>query len=96
MIGPIFYILLIFALVAAPAYAGWKLSRNQGQSIRMAGTIVAGQLILTPAVAYISFSQGEGASGNPVQTSLIYAAMALVISIMTFAILEIKNTHKNK
>ena len=94
MIGPIFYILLIFALVAAPGYAGWKLSRNQGQSIRMAGTIVAGQLILTPAVAYISFSQGEGASGNPVQTSLIYAAMALVISIMTF--LEIKNTHKNK
>lgn len=96
MIGPIFYILLIFALVALPAFAGWKLSRKHGQSVRMAGTILAGQLILTPAVAFIAFSKDRVAGESPVQTVLIYAAMALVISIMTFAVLEIKNTHKSK
>lgn len=96
MIGPIFYILLIILLVALPAMAGWKLSKKHGQSIRMAGTILAGQLILTPGIAYIAFSQATSAEGTPVQTAIIYAAMALVISIMTFVVLEIKNPQKTK
>lgn len=95
MIGPIFYILLIFALVAAPAVAGWKLSRKHAQSIRMAGTVLAGQLLLTPVVAYITFSKSSIAADNPVKTALTYAAMGVVISIMSFVVLEIRNTRKN-
>ncbi|MGB5723657.1 MAG: hypothetical protein WBM39_04520 [Parasphingorhabdus sp.] len=96
MIGPIFYILLIFVVVALPAVGGWKLSQKHGQLIRMAGTILAGQLILTPAVAYIAFFKVKVAGEHPAQTALIYAAMALVVSIMTFVVLEMKNTHKSK
>ena len=92
MIGPIFYILLIFALVAAPAVAGWKLSRKHAQSIRMAGTVLAGQLLLTPVVAYITFSKSSIAADNPVKTALTYAAMGVVISIMSFVVLEIRDT----
>ena len=96
MIGPIFYILLIFLLVSVPAILGWKLSRNHGQFTRMAGTILAGQLILTPGIILISVFTEQADKSNPVRTMIIYAAMALVISIMTFAILEIKNTPKRK
>ena len=96
MIAPIFYILLIVLLVALPAIAGWKLSRRHGQSIRIAGTIFAGQLILTPGMAFLSFSNGGVAGESPFRTVMIYASMAIVISIMTFAILEIKNTRKEK
>ncbi len=95
MIAPIFYIFLIFALIAAPAFAGWKLSRKHGQSIRMAGTVLAGQLVLTPVVAYIAFSKSSIAGDNPVKTAMTYAAMAVVISIMTFAVLEIRNIPKS-
>ncbi|MGB5484460.1 hypothetical protein [Parasphingorhabdus sp.] len=96
MIGPIFYILLIFVVVALPAIGGWKLGQEHGQSIRMAGTILAGQLILTPAVAYTGFFKDKVAGENPAQTALIYAAMALMVSIMTFVVLEMKNSHKSK
>ncbi|WP_373492052.1 hypothetical protein [Parasphingorhabdus sp.] len=96
MIGPIFYIVLIFALVALPAIAGWKLSRKQGQFTRMAGTIAAGQMILTPGIIWIVYSTGSGPDQNPVRTIIIYAGMAIVISIMTFAVLEIKNTRRNR
>ncbi|WP_417621781.1 hypothetical protein [Parasphingorhabdus sp.] len=96
MIVPIFFILLIVLLVALPAIAGWKLSRNHGQFARMAGTILAGQMILTPGIIFISISKATVAGENPVRTMIIYAGMALVISIMTFAVLEIKNTPKRK
>ncbi|ATW04787.1 hypothetical protein [Sphingorhabdus sp. YGSMI21] len=96
MIGPIFYILLVFALVAAPAFAGWKLSRKRGQSIRMAITIVAGQFILTPAVALLAFSADPGLYESPAKSTVIYSAMAVAISIMTFVILEMKNTRRDK
>lgn len=95
MIGPIFYILLIVLLVAVPAIAGWKLSGKHGQSIRMAGTVLAGQLVLTPVVAYITFSEGTIVADNPVKTALTYAAMGIVISIMTFVALEIRNTTRS-
>ena len=96
MIAPIFYILLIVLLVALPAIAGWKLSRRHGQSIRIAGTILAGQLILTPVMAFLSFSKDGVAGESPFRTVMIYASMAIVISIMTFVVLEIKNTRKEK
>ena len=96
MIGPIFYILLIFLLVSVPAILGWKLSRNHGQFTRMAGTILAGQAILTPGVIYITLSKPQIAEGSHIKTMLIYACMALVISIMTFVILEMKNRPKQK
>ncbi|WP_417596201.1 hypothetical protein [Parasphingorhabdus sp.] len=96
MIGPIFYILLVFALVVGPAFAGWKLSRKHGQSVRMAGTVMAGQLVLTPVMAYIIFSKSTIVADNPVKTALTYAAMGVVISIMTFVVLEIRNTTKSR
>ncbi len=94
MTGPIVYIALLALVVALPAVAGWKLGRKSEQFPRMAGTILGGQLILTPAMAIIAFSGDAPISENPLRTVLIYAAMALVISIMTFAILEIKNGMK--
>ena len=96
MIGPIFYILLIVAIIVAPAFAGWKLSRKHGQSIRMAGTILAGQLILTPVVAYNVYSKNMIATDNPAKTALTYAAMAVVISIMTFVVLEFRSTTESR
>ena len=96
MIAPLFFIVVIFVLVALPAALGWKLVRNHDQSVRMAGAVLAGQIILTPGVAYFSLVTGDGGGDNPMRTVLIYAGMALVISIMTFAILEIKNTRASK
>lgn len=96
MIGPIFYILLIVLLVALPAMAGWKLSRAHGQSIRMAGTVLAGQLILTPGIVLMTLSGNGSATGNPTKTMMIYSAMAIVISITTFVVLEIRSTIKQK
>lgn len=96
MTGPIFFIILLFALVAFPAVAGWKLSQKCDQFVRMASTIVAGQLIVTPGIILIAFSEDRVGDENPIQTMIIYAAMALVISIMTFAILEIKKTRRDR
>lgn len=96
MTGPIFYIALIVALVVLPAIAGWKLGQKHDQFVRMASTILAGQLILTPGIALIAFSEDRAGDENPLQTMIIYAAMALVISIMTFAILEIRKTQRDK
>ena len=91
MSGPIIYIALLALLVTLPAIAGWKLSRKYEQFPRMAGAILGGQLLLTPGMAIIAFSGAAPISGNPLRTVIIYAAMALVISIMTFVILEMKN-----
>jgi O-antigen/teichoic acid export membrane protein len=96
MTGPIFFIILIIALAAFPAFAGWKFSQNKDQFVRMASTIVAGQMIVTPGIILIAFSEDRAGDESPMQTMIIYAAMALVISIMTFAILEIRKTGQDK
>lgn len=88
--------MVIFLLVALPSTVGWKLVQKHDQFIRMAGAIVAGQMILTPGIVLIAFSEQRAGDENPAQTMIIYGAMALVISIMTFAILEIKKTHKDR
>ncbi|QTD56327.1 hypothetical protein [Parasphingorhabdus cellanae] len=96
MTGPIVFIAIIAIVVAFPAVAGWKLSQKRDQFVRMANTILAGQLILTPGMALIAFSEDRANDENPVQTVVIYAAMALVISIMTFTIMEIRKTSQGK
>ncbi|WP_430414400.1 hypothetical protein [Parasphingorhabdus sp.] len=96
MTGPIFYIVLIFLVVAFPATLGWKLTRQREQFGRMAGAIIAGQMILTPAVAWMSLSAEPVTDDNPIRTMIIYGVMALMISIMTFVVLEIKKSHKEK
>lgn len=96
MIAPIFFIALIVLLVALPAFAGWSLSQKYDQHIRMLCTILLGQMILTPGMLLIAFSENRAMDENPVKTVLVYAGMALVISIMTFAILEIRKTRKGK
>ncbi|MEP3224618.1 MAG: hypothetical protein ABJO01_01495 [Parasphingorhabdus sp.] len=96
MTGPIFFIVIIVMVAALPALAGWKLSQKRDQFVRMVSTIGAGQLILTPGIAMTAFSENRAHDENPIQTIVIYAAMALVISIMTFAIMEIRKTSKDK
>lgn len=96
MTGPIIFIAIMAALVVFPAIVGWKLSQKSEQFVRMASTIFAGQLILTPAMGLIAFSEDRANDENPVQTVIIYAAMALMISIMTFVIFEIRKTRKDR
>lgn len=96
MTGPILFIAIVAALVVFPAIVGWKLRQKSEQFVRMASTIFAGQLILTPAMAFIAFSEDRANDESPVQTVIIYAAMALMISIMTFVILEVRKTRQDK
>ncbi len=96
MTGPIVFIGIIVMVAAFPAIIGWKLSQKRDQLVRMASTILAGQFILTPGMALIAFSEDRAGDENPVQTIVIYAAMALMISIMTFVILEIRQTRHDK
>lgn len=83
-------------VVALPAIAGWKFSQKHEQFIRMASTIFAGQIILTPGIAFLAFSEDRNFGENPLKAVIIYAAMALMISIMTFVILEIRKTRQDK
>ncbi len=96
MTGPIFFIAIIVIVAVLPAIIGWKLSQKRDQIVRMASTILAGQFILTPAMALIALSENRVGDENPVQTIVIYAVMALTISIMTFVILEIRKTRHDK
>ncbi|MEW4466914.1 hypothetical protein AB1K62_03675 [Parasphingorhabdus sp. JC815] len=96
MTGSIFFIALLAILAALPAIGGWKLGQKYEQFTRMACTILGGQLILTTGVGLIVLFGGGPDGANPLRTVIIYAAMALAISIMTFAILEMKNTGGKK
>ncbi|WP_109357028.1 hypothetical protein [Sphingorhabdus sp. EL138] len=96
MTGPIFFIALIVIIVALPAFAGWKFKQKSDQFVRMASTIVAGQLILTPGISWLAYSEDRNFGDDPLKAIIIYAAMALMISIMTFAIMEIRKTSQKK
>lgn len=77
MTGPIFFIAMIVIVVALPTIAGWKLSQKHEQFVRMASTILAGQLILTPGIVLLAFSEDRNFGENPLKAVIIYAAMAL-------------------
>ncbi|GAB5486529.1 MAG: hypothetical protein Pars2KO_00990 [Parasphingorhabdus sp.] len=96
MTSPIFYIVLIVVLAALPATVGWNVAKKREQFGRMAGAIIGGQTLLTPGIALIAFSEDRAADENPLQTIIIYGAMALAISIMTFVFLEIRKTHRER
>ena len=96
MTGPILFMVLLGVMVVLPACIGWKLGQKKEQFARMASTILCGQAIATPVMGFIAFSTDRAHDENPLKSVIIYAAMALVISIMTFAILEIKKTHQGK
>lgn len=96
MTGPIFFVVIIVAITVLPAIAGWSLSQNQGHGIRMVATLLAGQIIITPAIAFVAFAQDRAQDENPVKTVMMYAAMALVASIMTFAIREMIRMQKQE
>ncbi|MEO9600847.1 hypothetical protein [Parasphingorhabdus sp.] len=83
-------------MVALPAFAGWSLSQKYDQPIRMICTILLGQMILTPGMLLITLSDNQAMTENPTKTVMVYAAMALMISIMTFVILEIRKTRLGK
>tara|TARA_R110000772_G_scaffold175833_4_gene287577 strand:- start:573 stop:842 length:270 start_codon:yes stop_codon:yes gene_type:complete len=87
---------LLAATVILPAIGGWKYSQKKEQFVRMGATILGGQAIATPVMGFIAFSAERAHDESPLKSVIIYAAMALVISIMTFAILEIKKTHQGK
>jgi len=88
MIGPIFFVLILAAAAVLPALAAWSLFRNRSQSLRLLATILGGQVLVTPAIALIAFSEDRTGDEDPVKTVLIYAGMALVFSIMTLAMRE--------
>lgn len=96
MTGPIFFVVMIVAITVLPAIAGWSLSQKQGHGIRMAATLMAGQMIITPTIAFMVFARDRAQDENPVKTVMMYAAMALVASIMTFAIREMIRMQKQK
>lgn len=96
MNGPIFFIALIVIVVAFPAFIGWKFKQKSDQFVRMASTIVAGQVILTPGILWLAYSEDRNFGDNPLKAIIIYAAMALMISIMTFVIMEIRKTSQDK
>ncbi|MEP2104063.1 MAG: hypothetical protein ABJP02_13430 [Parasphingorhabdus sp.] len=96
MTGPIFFIVMMVVVVTLPSIVGWKLSKKYQQFGRMAATALAGQLIMTPVILWLAYSEDRNFGENPLKAVTIYAAMALMISIMTFVILEIKNTRKGK
>ncbi|MEH6756751.1 MAG: hypothetical protein V7676_04480 [Parasphingorhabdus sp.] len=94
MIGPIIFMVLLGVMVVLPAFTGWKWSQKKEQFVRMGATILGGQAIATPVMGFIAFSAERAHDESPFKSVIIYASMALVISIMTFAILEIKKTHR--
>ncbi|GAB5481429.1 MAG: hypothetical protein Pars92KO_11860 [Parasphingorhabdus sp.] len=96
MNGPIFFIALIVIVVAFPAFIGWKFKQKSDQFVRMASTIVAGQVILTPGILWLAYSEDRNFGDSPLKAIIIYAAMGLMISIMTFVIMEIRKTSQDK
>ena len=96
MIGPILFVVFIVALAALPAFAGWRYGQKYEQSRRMACAILAGQAIVTPGVILIAYSGALATDVNLLKTVIVYAAMALVVSITTFVILEMKKTQRGK
>lgn len=96
MIGAVFFILVLAVAAILPAMAGWSLSKNNTQSMRMLATLLGGQILVTPAIMLIAFSNDRANDEDPIRTIVIYAGMALVFSIMTFAIREMVKVQKEK
>lgn len=96
MIGAIIFILIIAFGAVLPALAAWSFGRNKSHSTRLLLTLIGGQVLVTPGVALITFSADRATDENPVRTLLVYGGMALVFSIMTFAIREMINVQNNK
>lgn len=96
MIGAVFFILVLAVAAVLPAMAGWSLSKNNTQSMRMLATLLGGQILVTPAILLIAFSNDRANDEDPIRTVVIYAGMALVFSIMTFAIREMVKVQKER
>lgn len=94
MTGPLFFVVAAACMIILPAIAGWSLSQKQGLAARMFATLLGGQLILTPAIIFFTFAQDQAADGNPIRTVIVYAMMALMISIMTFVIREMMRAQR--
>ena len=96
MIGAVVFILIIALGAVLPALGAWSFSRDSSHSIRLLATLIGGQILVTPGVALLAFSANSASDQNPVRTLLVYGGMALVFSIMTFAIREMINVQNNK
>lgn len=96
MIGALFFILVLAAAAILPALAAWSFSRKSSHSVRLFSTLIGGQILVTPAIALIAFSENRAGDENPIQTLLIYCGMALVFSIMTFAVREMVRVQNEK
>ena len=96
MTGPLFFAALAILAVAVPAVAAWKLRQKSSQNIRMISTILAGQLFLTPGILWLAYSEDRNFGDQPVTAILVYMLMAVTLSIMAFAILEMRKMSRNK
>ncbi|MEP2988906.1 MAG: hypothetical protein ABJN65_13025 [Parasphingorhabdus sp.] len=96
MIGAVFFILVLAVGAVLPAMAGWSLFKNKVQSMRMFATLLGGQILVTPVIMLIAFSNDRANDEDPIRTVVIYAGMALVFSIMTFAIREMVKVQKER
>ena len=96
MIGPIFFFVLLALVVILPALGGWLIARKYEMGIRFFGTALGGQIIILPLIALITLSNKTNSNESPLQTTIVYASMALVISIMIFAIMEMRKVRRKK
>lgn len=96
MIGPILFLLMLAVAVIIPALMAWSLFLSRPHFQRLLATMAGGQILVMPAIAMIAFSQDRSDDEDPIKTVLIYAGMALVFSIMTFAIREMVKVQRKK
>ena len=96
MTGPIFFFILLALVVILPALGGWFIAKKYEMGIRFFGTALGGQVIILPFIMFVTLSNKTNSNDSTLKTIIIYASMALVISIMTFAIMEMRKVRSNK
>ena len=96
MIGPVYFFMFLASLVIFPALGGWFIAKKYEMGIRFFCTALGGQILLLPGIASIAFSQDRAHDENPLSIMIVYGSMALVISIMTFAIMEMRKDRRKK
>ncbi len=88
MIGPIVFVLILALSAILPALIAWSIFRKNRHLVRLLAALLGGQIIVTPAIALIAFSKDRAGDEDPLKTVLLYCGMALILSIMTFAVRE--------
>lgn len=80
--------LVILAAIVLPAMLGWWLARSFSKRARLVATLAGGLLIVLPYFFAIARVESIGHDPDAMMAIWIYAALAVVVGLGTYALLE--------